>query len=65
MNNVKAYAIAAEGSTKRMAVTFDVVDDIGKVTNPNKKTNRVIVDEAVLKAVKILDVYAQSIADSE
>lgn len=65
MKNVKTISVTTEGSGKRMAITFDVVDESGKVTNPNKKTNRVVVDEAALEAITILESYAQSVVDSE
>lgn len=65
MNNLKTISVTTEGNSKRMAITFDVVDESGKVTNSNKKTNRVVMDEEALVAIKILEKYGQSIIDAE
>lgn len=65
MNNLKTISVTTEGNSKRMAITFDVVDESGKVTNSNKKTNRVVMDEEALAAIKILENYGQSIIDAE
>lgn len=52
---------SAEGQTgKRMAITYDVINEIGKVTMANTKLNRVIVDDSVLKAVDTLELFAKS-----
>ena len=60
MINIKSIATATDGSVKRMAVTFDVINESGKVTTANAKLNRVIVDDSVLKAVDTLDLFAQN-----
>lgn len=61
MVNVKSLAIATDGSYKRLAVTYDEVDDAGKVINSNVKVNRVVVDDAVLGAVSTIEDFAKSI----
>ena len=65
MNNIKGFAVATDGSGKRIAITFDVIDGQGKVTSTNKKINRVIIDETVLAAIKIVEEYAQTVVDAE
>lgn len=66
MKNLKTISVTTEGNAKRMAITFDVVDETtGKVTNPNVKTNRVVVDASALEAIGVLEVYAQGIVDTE
>lgn len=65
MNNIKGFAVATDGSGKRIAITFDVIDEQGKVTNSNSKINRVVVDETVLEAIKIVEEYAQTVVDAE
>lgn len=60
MINIKAIATATDGSAKRMAITYDVINESGKVTTANAKLNRVIVDESVLKAVDTLESFAQN-----
>ena len=47
MNNVKGYAIANDGSMKRVAITYDVIDENGKPVKVNAKTNNFIVDSTV------------------
>lgn len=61
MLNIKGLAIATDGNFKRMAVTYDEIDNTGKVVNSNVKINRVITDESVLDAVAIIENYALSI----
>lgn len=64
MNNVKGYAIANDGSMKRIAITYDVIDGSGKPVKVNAKTNNFIVDEEVLNALAIVETYAQGIVDN-
>ena len=64
MNNVKGYAIANDGSMKRIAITYDVIDENGKPVKVNAKTNNFIVDEEVLNALAIVETYAQGIVDN-
>jgi hypothetical protein len=64
MNNVKGYAIANDGSMKRIAITYDVIDENGKPVKVNAKTNNFIVDSEVLDALAIVEAYAQGIVDN-
>mgnify|MGYP000273214920 CR=1 FL=1 len=59
MINIKAIATASDGSVKRMAITYDVINDEGKVTSANAKLNRVVIDQAALKAIDTLEQLAQ------
>lgn len=65
MKNIKGFAVASDGNMKRIAVTYDVVDDTGKVINSNLKVNRIITDSEVLKAVRKIEEYAQSVINAE
>ena len=65
MNNLKTISVTTEGNAKRMAITFDQVDESGKVVKSNIKTNRVVMDEKALAAISILETYAQGIIDAE
>ena len=65
MNNVKTISVTTDGNSKRVAITFDVVDGSGKVINPNNRTNRVVVDEEALNAISILESYVQGVVDAE
>ena len=42
-----------------MAITYDVINDEGKVTSSNAKLNRAVIDQAALKAIDILEQLAQ------
>lgn len=59
MINIKAIATATDGSVKRMAITYDVINDEGKVISSNAKLNRVVIDQAALEAIDILEQLAQ------
>lgn len=64
MNNIKAYAIANDGNKKRIAITYDVVDDeTGKVIRANVKVNRIVTDDDVLEAIDVIDNYAEKIIE--
>lgn len=65
MKNVKGFAVASDGSMKRIAITYDEIDESGKVVNGNVKINRIVTDEETLSAIGVIDTYAQGIADEE
>lgn len=54
-----ALATATDGSVKRMAITYDVINDEGKVISSNAKLNRVVIDQSALKAIDTLEQLAQ------
>lgn len=62
MNNIKGYAIATDGDMKRIAITYDVIDETtGKVTNSNVKVNRIVTDEKALEGIAYLDNYCKEV----
>ena len=66
MNNIKGYAIASDGNMKRIAITYDVIDEeTGVPISLNKKINQYVTDDAILKLVAKIDMYAQGIVDSK
>ena len=65
MNNIKGFAIANDGNMKRIAITYDEIDETGKVTKSNIKINRVITDEEVLSSVYAIENYAKNIVNAE
>ena len=66
MNNIKGFAVITDGNTKRIAITYDVINDnTGVVIEQNKKINRIITTDSAKESVKILEDYAQDIIDSE
>lgn len=65
MKNIKGIAVVTDGNLKRIAVTFDVVEDDGKISKVNQRINRVITDSEVLKQVAEVESYAQKIVDEQ
>ena len=65
MKNVKGIAVVTDGSLKRIAVTFDVVEDNGTISKINQRINRVFTDSAVIDNISALEQYAQTIVDSQ
>ena len=66
MKNIKGIAVATDGSLKRMAITYDEIDEeTGKVTSPNVKANRVVTDAEVLGEIAKIEQFARSIIDAE
>lgn len=65
MTNIKGLSITNDGSYKRIAITYDKIDDFGKVINSNIKVNRVITDSAILEAVSIIEDFAKTVVESK
>lgn len=66
MKNIKGIAVATDGNLKRMAITYDVIDEeTGKVISSNMKANRVVTDAEVLGEIEKIERFAQSIIDAE
>lgn len=65
MNNIKGLAIATDGAMKRMAITYDTIDEQGKIINSNVRMNRLITDNTVLDAINILESYASELVNNE
>lgn len=66
MRNIKGLAVATDGGLKRIAVTYDEIDEkTGKVVNANVKTNRVVADATVLEYIGKIEQFAQSVIDAE
>jgi hypothetical protein len=66
MKNIKGIAVATDGGLKRMAITYDVIDEeTGKVTSSNVKANRVVTDDEVLGEIAKIEQFARSIIDAE
>ncbi len=66
MVNLKGFAIANDGDMKRVAVTFDVVDEVtGKPVEVNVKANNFITDKATLDAVSIVEEYVRNVINAK
>jgi hypothetical protein len=63
MNNIKGFAVANDGAMKRIAVTYDEINDKGEVINANVKMNRIVTEEKALKALETIQKYAEAIVE--
>lgn len=65
MKNLKGIAVVTDGNTKRIAITYDVINDKGEATSVNKRINRIVTDSEVLNSILVVESYAQTIIDSQ
>lgn len=63
MKNIKGFAVANDGAMKRIAVTYDEINDKGEVVNANVKMNRIVTDENTLKALETVQKFAETIVE--
>lgn len=63
MKNIKGFAVASDGNMKRIAITYDELDDSGKVINSNVKVNRLITDSDTISAITTIESYVQKVID--
>lgn len=63
MKNIKGFAVANDGAMKRIAVTYDEINDKGEVINANVKMNRIVTDEKTLKAIETVQKFAETIVE--
>lgn len=63
MKNIKGFAVANDGAMKRIAVTYDEINDKGEVINANVKMNRIVTDEKTLKALETVQKFAETIVE--
>ena len=65
MKNLKGIAVVTDGSIKRIAMTYDVINDEGVATAMNKRINRVVTDAEVLAAINVIEKNAKNIIDEQ
>lgn len=65
MKNIKGFAIAGDGNMKRIAITYDEIDETGKVINSNVKVNRLITDLDTISAITTIESYVQKVIDEK
>lgn len=63
MKNIKGFAVANDGAMKRIAVTYDEINDKGEIINANVKMNRIVTDEKTLKAIDTVQKFAETIVE--
>lgn len=63
MLNIKSLSIATDGAYKRIAITYDEIDNVGKVINSNARVNRVVVDNNILDAIASIENFARLIVE--
>ena len=60
VTSVTTFAMA-EGI--RLSVTASTIDDTGKIVESNKRYNRVVVDEEILKKISDITEYASTVIE--
>ena len=65
MKNIKGFAVGTDGTMKRIAITYDEIDESGKVINSNVKVNRIVTDSEALSAIDTILGYAQDVIEGE
>ena len=65
MKNIKGFAVGTDGTMKRIAITYDEIDEEGKVINANVKVNRIVTDNEALQAIDTILTYAQDVIEGE
>ena len=63
MTNIKGVAISTDGDMKRLAITYDEINENGKVTKSNAKINRIVTDENVLLSIDEIWNYANEVIE--
>lgn len=64
MNNLKGVAFTNDGNMKRISITYDVVNENGKVVKANAKITRIVADADASAHIDGLQIYAQDIIDN-
>ena len=65
MKNLKTVAVATDGSFKRIAMSYDEINNGGTATAINKRVNRVVTDVDVLAAIDVLENHAKKIINEQ
>ena len=65
MKNIKSFGVVSDGNMKRIAITYDELNEEGKVINSNVRLNRLITNADVLTAVAQIEVFAQTVVDAQ
>lgn len=65
MNNLKGVAFSTDGSVKRLAITYDVIDEnTGKIIKSNRKVNRICTDEETVAHIEAVEEFCKSYIDT-
>ena len=62
-NNIKSFSVTNDGELKRIAITYDVIDETGKIVKANVKINRLLVDKEALEHVDFLYEFCQGLIE--
>lgn len=63
MKNLKSMTVTTDGSVKRISITYDVIDENGKVIGSNKRLNRAITELTALKTIAGVEEIAASLME--
>ena len=61
MINLKGLSVVTDGTMKRIAISYDEIDESGKVINSNIRLNRIVTDKETLASIDTLENYAANL----
>lgn len=64
MKNIKGIAVVSDGNLKRIAITFDIIDEDGTIKSSNGRVNKIVVDADTISAISSVEAYAQTVVDA-
>lgn len=65
MNKVTSITVFETAEGIRSSITFSKIDDQGRITEENKRVNRIVVDPEIQTQISSLKGYAQSVVEEE
>ena len=65
MINLQNVSITTDGQHKRLNISWDVIDDNGKIISANNRISRIVIDEEALSVIDDLEVIATGIIEQE
>lgn len=65
MNKVTSITAHKTAEGTRVSITYSVIDEYGRITEDNKRVNRVVVDPQIQSHIDSMNQFAQEIIESE
>lgn len=65
MINLQNVSITTDGQHKRLNISWDIIDDNGKIISSNNRISRIVIDEEALSVIDDLEVIATGIIEQE
>lgn len=65
MINIKDVTITKDGDFDRLSLSFDEIDNNGKMVRSNVRMSRLVTDDAIRKNINAIRDYALTIIEQE